>query len=107
MSIKQVQRTMVLVLALFAMPCAYAQAPAAQPVKQADASGEKTWTVNIRNADIQAFITQVAEMTGKNFVIDPRVRSRDVTVISKQALPGYPRCGYLPSRFFPPTRQPA
>lgn len=86
MSIKQVQRTMVLVLALFAMPCAYAQAPAAQPVKQADASGEKTWTVNIRNADIQAFITQVAEMTGKNFVIDPRVRSRDVTVISKQAL---------------------
>src|SRR5690606_26606001 len=26
------------------------------------------------------------EMTGKNFVIDPRVRSRDVTVISKQAL---------------------
>lgn len=86
MSIKQVQKTMVLVLALFAMPCAYAQAPAAQPVKQADASGEKTWTVNIRNADIQAFITQVAEMTGKNFVIDPRVRSRDVTVISKQAL---------------------
>lgn len=86
MSIKQVQRTMVLVLALFAMPCGYTQAPAAQPVKQADGSGEKTWTVNIRNADIQAFITQVAEMTGKNFVIDPRVRSRDVTVISKQAL---------------------
>ncbi|MCB1837050.1 MAG: type II secretion system secretin GspD [Alcanivoracaceae bacterium] len=77
---------MILVLALFAMPCGYAQAPAAQPVKQADESGEKTWTVNIRNADIQAFITQVAEMTGKNFVIDPRVRSRDVTVISKQAL---------------------
>lgn len=46
----------------------------------------KTWTVNIRNADIQAFISQVAEMTGKNFVIDPRVRSRDVTVISKKAL---------------------
>lgn len=86
MSIKQVQRTMILVLALVAMPCGYAQAPAAQPVTQADASGEKTWTVNIRNADIQAFITQVAEMTGKNFVIDPRVRSRDVTVISKQAL---------------------
>lgn len=85
MSIKQVQRTIILVLALVAMPCGYAQEPA-QPVKQVDASGEKTWTVNIRNADIQAFITQVAEMTGKNFVIDPRVRSRDVTVISKQAL---------------------
>jgi general secretion pathway protein D len=46
----------------------------------------KTWTVNIRNADLQAFITQVAEMTGKSFVVDPRVRSRDVTVISSQAL---------------------
>jgi general secretion pathway protein D len=48
--------------------------------------GDKGWTVNIRNADIQAFITQVAEMTGRNFVVDPRVRSRDVTVISQQAL---------------------
>lgn len=86
MSIKQVQRTVILALALFVVPCSYAQEPAAEPVTQGDASGEKTWTVNIRNADIQAFITQVAEMTGKNFVIDPRVRSRDVTVISKQAL---------------------
>lgn len=86
MSIKQVQRTVILALALFVVPCSHAQEPAAEPVTQGDASGEKTWTVNIRNADIQAFITQVAEMTGKNFVIDPRVRSRDVTVISKQAL---------------------
>lgn len=46
----------------------------------------KTWTVNIRNADIQAFIGQVADMTGKNFVVDPRVRARDVTVISRQTL---------------------
>lgn len=46
----------------------------------------KTWTVNIRNADIQAFINQVADMTGKNFVVDPRVRARDVTVISRQSL---------------------
>lgn len=50
------------------------------------AADGKTWTVNIRNADLQAFITQVAEMTGKSFVVDPRVRSRDVTVISRQAL---------------------
>ena len=55
-------------------------------VSQAMADDEKTWTVNIRNADIQAFIGQVADMTGKNFVVDPRVRARDVTVISRQAL---------------------
>ncbi|WP_290537501.1 MULTISPECIES: type II secretion system secretin GspD [Alcanivorax] len=46
----------------------------------------KSWTVNIRNADIQAFISQIAEMTGKNFVVDPRVRARDVTVVSTKAL---------------------
>lgn len=46
----------------------------------------KSWTVNIRSADIQAFISQVADMTGKNFVVDPRVRARDVTVVSTQAL---------------------
>ena len=56
-----------------------------ETVAQPAADG-KTWTVNIRNADLQAFITQVAEMTGKSFVVDPRVRSRDVTVISRQAL---------------------
>jgi general secretion pathway protein D len=46
----------------------------------------KSWTVNIRNADIQAFISQIADMTGKNFVVDPRVRARDVTVVSTKAL---------------------
>lgn len=47
---------------------------------------DKAWTVNIRNAEIQAFIEKVADMTGKNFVIDPRVRARDVTVVSRQPL---------------------
>lgn len=46
----------------------------------------KTWTVNIRNADIEAFISQISQMTGKNFVVDPRVRAKDVTVISKTPL---------------------
>lgn len=49
-------------------------------------SEEKEWTVNIRNAEIQAFIEKVADMTGKNFVVDPRVRARDVTVVSKKPL---------------------
>ena len=59
----------------------------AQQQASVEATGDgKTWTVNIRNADIQAFINQVAQMTGKNFVVDPRVRARDVTVISNQPL---------------------
>ena len=50
------------------------------------ATVERPYTVNIRNADIEQFIEKVAEMTGKNFVVDPRVRTRDVTVISTQPL---------------------
>ncbi len=73
------------IVLLLGIMCLGAPAFSASDTMQPSADG-KTWTVNIRNADIQAFISQVAEMTGKNFVIDPRVRSRDVTVISKQAL---------------------
>ena len=83
MAMKQITRqwgVLVLCLGLAAGVAANTGA-VAQP-----AADGKTWTVNIRNADLQAFITQVAEMTGKSFVVDPRVRSRDVTVISRQAL---------------------
>ncbi|MDF1780920.1 MAG: type II secretion system secretin GspD [Alcanivoracaceae bacterium] len=81
MCIKQLKQLIVLLVALSLTQFSLAADKEMQP----SADG-KTWTVNIRNADIQAFIAQVAEMTGKNFVIDPRVRSRDVTVISKQSL---------------------
>ncbi len=50
------------------------------------ADEDDTWTVNIRDADIKAFINKVSEMTGRNFVVDPRVRARDVTVISRAPL---------------------
>lgn len=55
------------------------------PLAVAD-DDDKAWTVNIRNAEIQAFIEKVADMTGKNFVVDPRVRARDVTVVSRHPL---------------------
>jgi general secretion pathway protein D len=41
----------------------------------------KAVTLNLNNADIQAFISAIAELTGKNFVIDPRVKGQ-VTVVS-------------------------
>lgn len=43
--------------------------------------GSKAVTLNLKNADIQAFITAVSELTGKNFIIDPRVKGQ-VTVVS-------------------------
>ncbi|MDA1074330.1 MAG: type II secretion system secretin GspD [Proteobacteria bacterium] len=42
---------------------------------------EQTWKINIKNADIHEFITQVAEITGRTFVLDPRLKG-SVTIIS-------------------------
>jgi general secretion pathway protein D len=44
-------------------------------------SEEQTWKVNLKDADIRAFVTQVADITGYSFVIDPRVKGK-VTVVS-------------------------
>ena len=71
-------RTLIVVLLSATAFSAHAQVAASED--------GKSWTVNIRNADIQAFISQIADMTGKNFVVDPRVRARDVTVVSTKAL---------------------
>lgn len=49
------------------------------------AAAPKTWKVNLKDADITALISEVAEVTGKNFVIDSRVRG-NITVISNTAL---------------------
>ena len=42
-------------------------------------------TLNLKDADITALISTVAEVTGRNFIIDPRVKGR-VTVISKKPM---------------------
>ena len=44
-----------------------------------------TWTINSPNVDIVQFITQVAEITGKTFVIDPRIKGT-VNVVSRRDL---------------------
>lgn len=46
---------------------------------------EKTWKINLKDADIGAFVTEMAEITGRNFVLDPRVKGT-VTVVSSKAL---------------------
>ncbi|MBF0469998.1 MAG: type II secretion system secretin GspD [Gammaproteobacteria bacterium] len=42
-------------------------------------------TLNLKDADIKAVIATVSEMTGKNFIIDPRVKG-SVTVISSKPM---------------------
>tara|TARA_R110000822_G_scaffold49383_17_gene129379 strand:- start:1067 stop:3064 length:1998 start_codon:yes stop_codon:yes gene_type:complete len=41
----------------------------------------ETWRLNLKDADIRAFVTQVADITGYSFVMDPRVKGK-VTVLS-------------------------
>ena len=41
----------------------------------------KSWRMTVKNADLQEFIAEVADITGKTFVISPRVKG-NVTVIS-------------------------
>ena len=48
-------------------------------------AGAKEITLSLKDADIKAVIGTVAEVTGRNFVVDPRVKGK-VTIISSRPL---------------------
>lgn len=50
-------------------------------VTQSYAQNEPTWRLNLKQADIGAFVEQVADITGFNIIVDPQVRGK-VTVLS-------------------------
>ena len=50
-----------------------------------NAIAKKSVTLNMKGADINAVISTVAEATGKNFIIDPRVKGK-VTIISTKPM---------------------
>ena len=52
----------------------------------ASAAAQSTWVVNGADMPIGDFINQVAEMTGKTIVVDPRLRNNTVTVFSTTEL---------------------
>ncbi|NCT69271.1 MAG: type II secretion system secretin GspD [Rhodanobacteraceae bacterium] len=60
-----------------------APAPAAQPGHASTADGRHT--LNLKDADIQALIATVSEITGKNFIVGPNVQGK-VTVISAKPM---------------------
>ena len=45
----------------------------------------ETVTLNLKDADISALISTVAEVADKNFIVDPRVKGK-VTVVSSRAM---------------------
>ncbi len=65
-----------ILLALAGMQASLAQTPS-QP--------NGTHTLNLKDADIRALIATVSEITGKNFIIDPRVEGK-VNVISSKPM---------------------
>ena len=46
---------------------------------------ERTWQMATKNADIQEFVAQVARITGKTFIVDPKLKGQ-VNVISETPL---------------------
>ena len=96
------------VLTWIAMPWPVAaQAPAARPPAvqppivpaQAVAPGDAV-TLNFVNADIEAVVRAVSEITGRNFIIDPRVKGA-INIISARRLPRWcqPLNGWWGIRF--------
>lgn len=55
------------------------------PINAAEAPSKAKVTLNFNATDINAVISAVSEMTGRNFIVDPRVKGK-VTVISHRAL---------------------
>ena len=49
------------------------------------AFAQENWKINLKNADIREFVTQVSAITGKSFIVDPRVKG-NVTVISNTSM---------------------
>ena len=49
-------------------------------------TGAQNHSLNLQDADIQALIATVSEITGKSFIVDPRVGDTKVTVISSKSM---------------------
>ena len=83
---RRVPQTVALLLAsLLTAHSAGAQQPTA-PANGAPPGQQQMITLNLKDADITALISTVAEVTGRNFIVDPRVKAK-VTVISQAPMP--------------------
>src|SRR4051812_31605010 len=56
------------------------------PAPHANAQDADNVTLNFVNADIEAVVKAVAEITGRNFLIDPRVKGT-INIVSSRPVP--------------------
>jgi general secretion pathway protein D len=94
--------SLALPLALVALQCAHAQVPPAAPAPPVAPAAAPTGvpaappvsvvadadsvTLNFVNADIDAVVKAVADITGRNFLVDPRVKGT-VNIVSARPVP--------------------
>jgi general secretion pathway protein D len=60
--------------------------PGHRPGGPRPAAQDEPVTLNFTNADIEAVVKAVAEITGKSFIVDPRVKGT-VTIVSARPVP--------------------
>ncbi|MBB3103539.1 type II secretion system secretin GspD [Azomonas macrocytogenes] len=58
---------------------------AAAGIEPTNSRQEEGWTVNLKDADVRAFIDQISQITGQTFIVDPRIRGQ-VSVVSNASL---------------------
>ncbi len=75
-------RCLALLVAAFLAVPGHAQLP---PATASGATADGRHTLNLKDADIQALIATVSEITGKNFILGPNVQGK-VTVISAKPM---------------------
>ena len=78
---RSIRRVVALVLA-----CLLVALGSSMPVSRAQAAADELVTLNFVNADIQAVIKAVAEITGRNILIDPRVTGT-VNIVAPKPVP--------------------
>ncbi|MDA3921210.1 MAG: type II secretion system secretin GspD [Salinisphaera sp.] len=65
--------------------CLFATSALAQKSPAGVSGSNDSFTLNLKDADITTLIATVSEVTGRNFVVDPRVKG-NVTVLSNQSM---------------------
>lgn len=58
---------------------------AADPGIEPSETQQDGWTINLKDADIRAFVDQISQLTGQTFIVDPRVKGQ-VSVVSSTTL---------------------
>lgn len=72
---------------VFAAMCLLATVAGAQTPSPAAAGTDGRHTLNLKDADIQALIATVSEITGKNFILGPNVQGKVTVISAKPMLP--------------------